>query len=187
MRQMNPNIYPPGGHKFRERDGTVFKAESWKAVERKIIRYRRDGQFPLGNPWEEIMAQACGENPGLCGEVVSVPKTGGMTFNQRILEWLAWAVGRKRINAVERVSAEVAAARAEVCAVCPKQRSLNKACLACISGVGTARKAIFDGGKTPHDSLLPCAELFEDTATSVHMVLGASNNPALPLNCWRRR
>ncbi len=93
MREFNPNLYPPSGYVFRDSDGTKHTADGWKALETKVRAYRARNRLPVGNPWEEIMAQACSSNPSHCRDdarPAPVP-SAGMDFSKRIMGWLALA------------------------------------------------------------------------------------------------
>lgn len=190
MRRINPNLYPPNGYRFVERDGTVFTGNSWGTVAKRVTRYRTDNKFDLGNVWEEMMNQICGEVPGYCGETSPNTQAGdpsGMSFNAKVNEWMAWALGRKRLHKVSTVEIEAAARRAAICALCPKQLALTSSCGACIVAIKSARVALQDGAEPQFQNLHPCGVLKEDCTSSVHMDLPPSNNPELPANCWRRQ
>lgn len=187
-REINPNIRPPNGYRFTERDGVVFVGRNWRSVEKQVKAYRQRNNFEPGEPWAEIMTQTCGDTPGFCGETSAnrPPDSSGMSFNQRINEWMAWALGKKRLKAISLVSAEVTQARAAICAACPMQRALSQSCGACIRSIKAAREALLDGSAPAFQNLHPCDMLKEDCATSVHLSLTPSNVPDLPANCWRR-
>jgi hypothetical protein len=187
VRQINPNIYPNGGYRFTEQDGSVHVDESWRKLEAKVVDYRQRNGFPAGDVWNEMMAQVCGSAPGLCGDYSgdTVPQSSGAgsDFSHRIMEWLAWAVGQKRLNAWHRVSDEEAARRATICSACPKQRGLNTTCGTCLNTIAGAREAL---GGSRHQNLHPCGVLNEDCQATVHGTQAPSNNPELPAECWRR-
>lgn len=187
-RTFNTNLYPAGGRVFTDGDGTFFRGSSWKALIAKVTEYRKGRGAAVGDVWAEIQAQICGKMPGFCHESrpLAVTAAGSMTFNQRIVHWLAWALGQKRVNATSRISAEEAARRAEICVRCPQQHALNASCGACIRSIEQSRTVILDGKRSAHLNLHGCAVLGEDCPTSVHLNLPPSDNPALPGNCWRK-
>lgn len=190
MRTFNPNLYPDGGYVFTDRDGTRIRGESWKDLESRVRGYRAVNGFEAGDPWAEIQNQICANQGGLCREEGPPPApptaaAHSMTFNQRVIQWVAEIVQKKRVNALPRVDDRTAAARARICAKCPKQKGLNRVCQSCILSISQAEKAVL-GGKSLHRNLSPCSVLGQDCAIAVHVEQPRSNNPELPANCWRR-
>ncbi len=180
-------MIPPNGRKFRERDGSVHRGNSWEHLRKVVEAYRLRAGRPVGDVWTEIQDQICGAAPGFCREVADGPDVKqGTPFNGKILQWLAWAIGRKRVNAWKAVTEEEALRRAAICQGCPKQRGLSQVCGQCIKDVNAARLVLRDGVPSAHQNLHPCAVLKEDCAASVHAELTPSNNPELPAHCWRR-
>ncbi len=188
-REMNPNLYPPNGYLFRERDGSVHRGLSWKDVKKKVKEYRERNNIPVGDVWEEIMTQQCASSPGLCRDSDPGPVrvvNDGLTFNKKVIGWLAWALGQKRLNDWALVDEDEVDRRAAICASCPMQKSLNESCGACLETIRTSRKVLLDGKKPKYQNLQPCAPLEEDCASSVHAILEPKVSHALPGNCWRR-
>ncbi len=188
-REMNPNLYPPGGYKFRDRDGVVHKSESWRKLEAMVRDYRTRNQMEVGDVWAEIMGQICSEVPSYCHEAPAAPmpkKGHSITFNQRVMIWLASAMTLKRIGRWHLVDDSVAAERAKICATCPQQLSLNRACMACITTIDRSRDALLAGTNARHLNLNPCSVLGEDCATTVHADLPRTSNDSLPAHCWRK-
>jgi len=188
MRQINLNIYPKDGYVFRDADGYVHQAESWKKLAVSVADYRARNGFAPGEPWEEIMTQQCAKTPGFCNEQPT-PDPTGMSFTQHVLAWLAHAAGYKRLGQWNRIDDPTAANRAAICAVCPNQKALSTACGACITSIKTLRKALLNGATPQHQNLDPCAVLFEDCQSTVHVdppPVSAEQNAKLPPKCWRR-
>jgi hypothetical protein len=84
------------------------------------------------------------------------------------------------------VATEVAAQRAGVCALCPRQQSLSSACEACLTTIKDARKVILGEQVAANQSLHPCGALGEDCVTMVHLDVPRANEVEQPPNCWRR-
>lgn len=188
MREINLNVYPKDGYIFRDADGFVHHATSWKKLTLAVVDYRARNGFPAGEPYAEIMNQQCAKTPGLCNEQ-STPDPTGMSFTQHVLAWLAHAAGYKRIGKWNRIDDATAASRAAICAVCPNQRALSTACGACITSIKALRTALLDGTKPKHQNLDPCSVLFEDCQSTVHVdppPVSAADNAKLPAQCWRR-
>ncbi len=188
--EFNPNYFPPGGRKFIEKDGSVHRGDSWKHLQKVVEAYRLRAGYPVDDVKREIQDQVCGGNPSMCHEVPDAsegPRVNAASpFNNKILQWLAWALGRKRVNAWKAVSEDEALRRAAICQACPKQRALSQQCAGCLKDVATGRLALRDGNASPHQNLHPCGVLKEDCASSVHVEMAPSNNPELPAACWRR-
>lgn len=187
-REMNPNLYPPSGYVFRERDGSVHRGDSWRNLTYIVEQYRERNKFEVGDVWAEIMTQHCAASPGLCRDEINYvrPINDGLTFNKKVLGWIAWALGQKRLNAWDTVEESEVDRRAAICAVCPVQKSLNYSCEACLTSLKSGRKALLDGKLPKYLNLQPCGVLNEDCATSVHAILEPKLLPGQPENCWRR-
>jgi hypothetical protein len=189
MMEVNRNLFPPDGYVFVERDGSRLRGEGWKDLEARIRGYRAINGMPPGDPWAEIQVQICSRNPSFCHEEgPPVPPQGhhSLTFNQRVLQWFVHAIGLKRVDRLGRVDDATAAARAEICARCPAQKSLNHACEGCLASIKESRKGLLNGATSLHQNLQPCAVLAEDCQTSVHVEQPPTDVPGLPGHCWRR-
>ena len=189
MIEFNRNIYPDGGYIFTESDGTRLKASGWKTLEAKVRGYRAVNKMPPGDPWQEINVQYCARMPHLCrqvGEPVPPGGVGEVSFNHRVLAWIGTMVGMKRKHDFNRVDSATALSRANTCARCPKQKSLNHACEGCLLSLKDARNGLLDGVKARFKNLNPCGVLSEDCQVSVFVLQKPSNSPELPENCWRR-
>lgn len=190
MRQINFNLYPPDGYCFKEKDGSFHRSDGWKNLAEKIRAYRELNRFEIGDPLGDIMNQVCAKYPHFCNEPVPFVlqnNSSGMTHNQRVLAWLAAMLGYFRLKALKRVDRIEANRRAEICARCPMQMSLNTSCGACITMVETTRNVISSGVPFRHQNLLPCSVLGEDMTTSVEIIQTPADNAALPGHCWRKK
>jgi hypothetical protein len=189
----NRNVYPPGGRTYTEADGTVFRAGSWRDLETLIRDYRSRNGLPAGDVQRDIDTQLCAKYPNFCDRTRPAPKKTpdhhSLTFNQRVLHWIARALGLKRTNPeyFDKVSEVVAAERATICAGCPRQQGLVKSCEACVAAVKTGRREMLKGAPSSHQNLLPCSVLAEDPAITVHLKLPPVTNPNLPPACWRTK
>lgn len=190
VNEMNPNLYPPNGYTFKDRDGTRHVANSWKGLEKKVKAYRELNRQEPGDPWREINDQHCANTPSHCrnaaSTLVSPQGQAVPNFNQRVVEWLNRQLDRLRVNKLGKVSEAEAARRAQICQRCPAQRGLNESCKACLQGVRSARKVILKGGPSKHQNLLCCRVLGEDCVTSVYLEQPPVSAGELPAECWRR-
>lgn len=191
MREINPNIYPPNGYRFQDRDGTMHKGASWAMVKRRAKQYRERVGIPVDELWKEMMDQVCAETPGACGEtdthpVIVTKPAPSLSLNQRVLAWYAKMLAKKRVNDWRTVSESEVARRASICGGCPAQRALNSSCGACIRSVSISHKALLNGRESKFQTLHPCSILGEDCAVSIYADQPPDSRPDLPARCWRR-
>lgn len=190
MLSLNPNLYPSEGYVFTERNGVLLRGEGWKNLEQRIRGFRALNKLPPGDPWAEIVTYHCAKQPSLCRDsspMAAGPRgSGSMSFNQRVMQNMVHLIGLKRMKRLPRGDNVSAAARAAICATCPRQKSLNEACKACLYSVNQSRKALLDGADSRHQNLLPCAVLAEDCQTTVHVDQAPTVAEGMPSNCWRR-
>jgi len=183
--KMNPNIYPPGGFVFRERDGTMIRAGSWKAVVTRTKAYRKRNVLEVGDVEKEVMDQACAASPDLCQrvntEAVPVPRT----LKSRVFAWLNDWRKEKKNNPVRYVSDAEAERRAKICQGCGFQRAVGGGCSSCAAFLKASRKEILE--KVPaQTSVGACAVLNSDLPTAVHLDEIAIRHTELPGHCWRK-
>lgn len=195
--RFNPNIYPAGGRYFIDEDGVKHKAENWDMLAVRLAGYRKRAGKPPGNPVEEIHAQACARQPGMCGDTSpqavvvppNVPTTSRLTvgdLTNRVAKWYAHLLGMKRRNEIGKVGRDEARRRAAICATCPLQRDVSSACGACKASRRAASDAIMQGESRVNTKLKACQPLGEDTGLAVHLNLGPTGDGGLPGHCWRR-
>lgn len=185
MNTLNPNIYPKGGHFFKESDGTKIVGQTWTGVISRVANYRKRAGLPIGNPSQEVIDQVCARDPGLCrnDNGARADQIKRASLKSRVLQWLALA---KANNESPCVPDEVARNRANVCAACYLNTEVGKGCGSCKQAVGEARKEIL--GRVHQDSRLHgCAETGEDNAVAVWLERPTIDNGALPPHCWRKR
>lgn len=185
MQTLNPNVYPKGGHYYKESDGTKLVGQTWSGVVSRVANYRKRAGLPPGNPQQEVIDQACARDPGLCrnDNGVRAEQTKRASLKSRVLQWLALA---KAHNESPCVPDEVARARASICAGCPLNTEIGQGCGSCKQALGEARKEIL--GRTRQDSRLHgCAETGEDNCVAVWLERPTIDSAALPGYCWRKR
>lgn len=202
----NPNLYPPLGYTHKEKDGTKFRGSSWPDVAAKVTAYRVQHGKPAGDVWGDIMATVCKNSPTYCRDSskpkrVSQPRpertpdaprpavpvpTGKGNIVARATNWIHSILGAKRKGGVVFVSSPEARRRASICAQCPKQASVSGSCGGCMSVLKAAKGVILAGHAPVEKPIAGCKVLGEDTSVSVFIVQGASGDPELPANCWRR-
>lgn len=188
MQEINPHLYPDGGYVFTNADGSVLRGENWHSLERRVRGYRALNKLDPGDPWREIVTQICAKHPAVCRDQAPGGMRGqhSLTFNQIVLNWLVSVIGLKRVNRLPRVDDATAARRAAICSTCPRQKGLNESCSSCMYSLKHSRSALLDGAISPHQNLMPCGVLGEDTATAVHFEQASTDARGLPENCWRR-
>lgn len=189
--EVNPNLYPKNGYRFKERDGSRWKGRSWADVIKQVTAYReRRGEEP-GDVRAEVMAQACANNPNLCVDTsprqIVTPAAGfAGTLFQKVSNWLSHLVQRLRSKELRLVDRQEAARRAAICAQCPRQMGIPTVCGACLTQLSNFRRAILQGEAPVNAGLNGCTALGEDTQVSVHLELDPVDNDEQPASCWRR-
>lgn len=190
MLKINVNIFPMGGHRFKDRDGTTITGGSWKGVAARLRGYRKKNNLPPGDPETEVREQACVNNPSLChyddGQYMAAVKV--VNLKSRVLKWFSDIRKAGKRELTEFASAELAQARANVCAGCPQNASLPDGCASCKAAVKELRNEVIGGraadGRLVHHG---CNILGADLATQVWLEQITVENPDLPGCCWRRR
>ncbi len=191
MKRVNVNMYPRDGYFFVETDGATIRGSSWDNVVKRVIAYRSRDKRPISNVEEEVHAQACKNNPGLCyddsGAAMQVPRKEErrITVKGAVLKWFLNIRERLASKDIRYVSPDEANARASICAKCPKNFGYPSGCSSCETAVKESRKAIL-GARKPKGGLDACGVLGEDTATSVYLDEHRVLNSDLPDNCWRK-
>lgn len=184
MIRIKVNMYPPEGRMFTEKDGTIFRAGSWRGVIRKVEQYRKINNRELGNVEAEVMAQACQRTPSLCYDDSgswAPPTPPAISLKARVLNWLAQLA--KVTPSYARASE--ARRRAEICMRCPKQGPMEKGCATCKAAVKELRKANLRG-RTQDNRLACCSQLGTDLRVAVWIDDARLNDPELPAECWRK-
>jgi hypothetical protein len=189
MKKINPNLYPKDGHYYKESDGTTIRADTWPGVVVRVAAYRRRAGYAPGNPAVEVVEQACSRNPVICNDdsnntyEMAVRKS---SLKSRVLGWMALARTHKAQGRIEYVDAQTAVARAQICAGCPFNQSLQEGCASCRQAQAEMRKEIL--GRRPLDARLNgCLVLGEDMQTAAHLERETTENAELPGHCWRKR
>jgi hypothetical protein len=185
---VNPNIPFPGGCNFRETDGVLLEADNWKKLVIRVTEYRVMRKLPAGNPWEEIMAQACARVPGRCYESARPkPDKSVPSFKARIFEWLGRKSREQRGSGLDYVSTPEAAARADTCRKCPLRAQVGSGCSSCESSLAALRRMLADGRGITDKKLGGCLKLYEVLPCSTLISEPPVDDKSLPDNCWRKK
>lgn len=185
----NPNLYPDGGYIFVEGDGSKFRGEGWKDLIRKVQEYRERNKRPVGDPEADVFQQYCQRMPSHCKSMGNSPppsKSHSLSFNQRVLQFMANLMEWRRRAAIPRVPDSVAAERAAVCAGCPHNRPLVRSCQQCVTAIDSGRKAVLGANPSQHQGLQACEALGEDLPTTVHIEQPKVPADRVPPHCWRK-
>ena len=184
------NIYPKDGYSFKESDGTVLTdPRGWERLILKVASYRRNNNLPLGNPTDEVHAQACAANPELCwhDDEITKQEIKRVSLKGRVLRWLSDMIRHKEKQPLSFVSDDESRAREDVCRQCPHNAALpTEGCGSCKKAVNEQRAALI-GGRSRYNRLKACSVLGEDLQSSVHLDLLVVDNHELPQHCWRKR
>lgn len=190
MWRINTNLYPRDGYMFKDTDGSIHRStKGWKDLIVRVGDYRRRNGKPMGNVEAEVHAQACQNNPSYCYDsdrvVTQVQNYPVKTLKSSVLQWLADV--RRRKPELQFVPAELAAARANVCASCPFNKPLpSGGCSSCKAAIGEIRAQVL-ANKKVDQRLHTCERLGVDNAVLSHLEHPTMENPNLPDHCWFKR
>ena len=189
MRRINPNLSPKDGYFFKDTDGVKIPGDTWAGVIARVIAYRRRAGRPIGeNVAQEVIDQACSRNPVLCTEDNAAHQVliRRASLKSKVLAWMQLARSHKKEGRIQFVPEELAAERANICAKCPLNTSLQEGCHSCRAALQEMRNEVL--GRRPSDKRIhACLELEEDLPTAVHLERESVARPELPDNCWRKR
>ena len=185
MKTLNPNVYPKGGHLFRESDGAKIYGSSWPGVIQHVIAYRKRAGYPPGDPSVEVITQACQRDPTLCQEVSSAyhEQLRATSLKTRVLQWMNKVRADKEKAFVDE---GLARERAAICAKCKNNTPLPGGCASCKAAVKELRKELV-GSRFVDGRLEACMVTGEDLPTSANLEQQAIQSDELPAQCWRKR
>lgn len=191
MKRVNPNLYFPGGYQYREVDGTLLKASSWRSLYAKVAEYRRINGKPPGDPENEVQAQACARSPQLCHDdkpAAPAPRTEKQrneSLKSAVLRWMSEIVRKiEKGEAVLITDEGLAGARADVCRRCPLQTEVGGGCGSCKAAVkGMATKIRGKRAELPGSG---CSFFQTHTPSMARLEIEAVREAALPPECWRK-
>ena len=188
MKTINPNVFPKDGYVFVESDGSKHVAQTWGGVIARVRRYRLRNNRPEGAVMEEVIAQACQKNPGLCSE--DHPANREMvkqaSLKSRILIWLNRINARKDKEPLTFVSNDLHAARVDVCSRCPKNTGLPEGCGSCRAALKHLAESVI-GSRQLDGRVNACGVLGEYIPVSSWFEQVTIPNPDLHWECWRKR
>lgn len=187
MMRIRVNMFPKGGYRFTESDGTLIVGAGWREVTVRVIAYRKRAGLPAGDPAREVNDQQCGSNPGNCFPADDGTNAAALkvaSLKSRVLKWFAGV----RKASKEFVSAESALQHANICAGCPQAQSLPEGCSSCKKAVAELRKDVI-GGRAADGRLVNrgCNVIGADLATQVWLNQITVDDNSLPAHCWRKR
>lgn len=184
------NIFPKGGYRFVENDGTVLTdTRGWRQLSQTVSSYRRRNGYPVGNPMDEIHKQVCEANPATCfhDDEVTKQEIKQVSLKGRVLKWLSELIRFKERNPVNFVPDSEALAREDVCQKCPNNTAIKT------EGCGSCKKALKElrtqviGNKRVLTRIHGCGILGIDLPTAVYLDTEVVDNPGLPQHCWLKR
>jgi len=143
----------------------------------------------VGNPEQDVVAQACRRDPQICGESYRVsPIARPPSLKATVLKWLSSFLNLTRKGEkLEFVSPNEAYDRSNTCERCPFNTPLGvSSCSSCKQALREFRKALL-GSKKQDTRLGGCSILGVDLQTAVHLEELRVDNPQLPAHCWRKK
>jgi hypothetical protein len=186
---INPNIPPPNGYIFRDTDGTLLKATSWKALERKVIAYRKQTGGNVDDIMPEIIRQVCETTPDYCkrpGEKSDGSRSMGKEYKQKIIRYLAMIGQAKQAKNLRYVQDSEAQARAKKCMGCPHRTHVDVGCQSCKNSIARLREQCLGGRKSRAPALGLCGLCESDLSVSIHVCENPQPDGRLPRYCWRK-
>jgi len=184
---LNTNVYPKTGYQFKDGDGVLHVSDSWDGVIARVKMYRQRRGIAVGDPASEVTAYACANNPGLCRQENEANKQAlkVASLKTRVLQYLSGLRSMKEREPLPFVTDAERAARANVCASCPKNAALPDGCSSCKKAVSELRKTVI-GDRFVDGRLNGCVVMGEDLPSAVHIDHTRVDNPELPGHCWRK-
>lgn len=190
MKKYNVNVHPHQGHRFKDKDGATVVGGTWGGVIARVIARRKRNGMPPGNPHEEVMEQACVQEPAACNETNDAREQARQnhlkiaSIKVRLLQWLS----QLKTPVDHFVDQAEAQRRADICAGCPKSIGLPEGCGSCRKASEEMRNGII--GPRPADGRLihrGCDVFGSDLATQAWLELLATDQADVPDHCWRKR
>jgi hypothetical protein len=193
IRRINVNIFPSGsqGYLFLESDGTKLRGKSWPGLTRVVTAYRKLNGLPVGNVYDEVMAQACARNPSLCKDVPSAapPATARPpSLKGRVLSWLSSLARVAAKQPLEFVQDSEMRQRAAVCASCPASKPLPEGCSTCKQAMSALRGKVLGPQRLNacDKRIGACERLGCDLQAAAWLNESRVREDSLPSACWRK-
>lgn len=191
MMRIRVNMFPAGGYRFKESDGTLIVGDSWRGVTARVIAYRKRAGLPKGDPAKDVNDQHCQTNPGGCFRADDGTNAAAIkvaSLKSRVLQWFSRLRESAKYEPLLIGDQTNATNRANICAGCPQAQSLPEGCSSCKAAVRELRNEVIGG--RPTDGRLVhrgCNAIGADLATQVWLDQITVNDNALPAHCWRKR
>lgn len=197
MRRINLNVTPSGGYVFTDADGTTHRGQSWAAVIKRLEMYRRRNRLPMGRPEDEVLAQACKDNPGLCVQQTRAERKIARrappapvppkppSLKSRVLRWLTGIRDQVVKGEMQHVDRPEHDARVAICNKCKRKGVLTGGCHPCEKALAGFRGEIL--GRRPLSGPDACSVLGEDLQTATWLDQLTTDVPELPGHCWRKK
>jgi hypothetical protein len=182
VREINPNLLPPGGYRFVDADNVTHVGASFKLLIEALTRYRRRIGRPPGDPHREVSEQICDRSPKSCVEVnVSYPVQNKALASAVVAEITRMKMSRVKFNATEKQIAD----RVIICKGCPANVEWEKYCPPCQD---IARK-ILPALVKPNQPVArlrgrACLLARDDLSVAVRLS-NPTAMPGCPPGCWR--
>lgn len=188
MKAINPNMYPKGGYQYKDPDGSVFAADSWAGVIKRVEAYRKRQGKPTDTAHDDVITQACQKNPVLCSEknLANEAQLRHTSLKSRVLQWLGRVRAVREKSPLTFVSDALHAARCDVCRRCSKNTGMPEGCGSC----RVALKALAEdciGRREISGIVTACIMTGEYLPVATWIDVPTIPNPELPGECWRKR
>jgi hypothetical protein len=190
---INKSVVPPGDFVYVEpSSGIRFRTRSWNTMVLEVREHRIANGVLLSPGWEdELESDVCKNyGPETCKFVDSTPDNGPRSIHVSDVKNFLRVLGSWMTSGTGYVEQEEAERRAEICAACPKNQTIE-GCTACSNLVGTI-SAILGSRATKYDVVLKgCAVCSCSNQAQVHIPLdvlkkGVTQNMEFPDHCWKK-
>ena len=182
-------MIPPGGWHYRQGD-VRLEAVTYEMLIKTVENYRAENNLQQGDVVGDVNSYICGNWPHFCHGVDSVSVISHLTptaASQLLADVQSWA--RLLLNSTKPpplVLDELAEARAQICAQCPKNLNWRSSCASCVASVDRLSAGVRHGRDTKTSANLGgCSVMRHDNRSAVFLdrdvFLKASD---LPTECW---
>jgi hypothetical protein len=175
---VNKEIVPPGGFKYRDRDGVEHIAPSFDKLVNLVITFRERSGQPTGDPFAEITQHICAKYPRNCFS--RAEPFDGAALASAITADITRCVDRD----FPRVSPEEALARESCCLHCSRIVNWSRHCPSCYRRASDLIAGILGKDVPMKLQGRACVLARDDLSLAVWRV----NNTKVvspPIKCWR--
>jgi hypothetical protein len=176
-----PGVYPNGGYKFVDSEGTPFESDSLVNLVQSVWSYRRRLKRPMGNPYKEVCDYICAQQPGICHD-----NGGEKNITNAISSHAIELLKERDAGTLELTNSDIVELRVKICQGCPLKLNYVSSCVACQENLDAILSASISP-KPPAKELSGCfCQRGEDELSiAVWVHNGRVFKQGAPASCWR--